>query len=103
MKASGPQRSIGREAAIALAQTNWWVGKPAREVALIQMHIAECCMPFDLFQGALEEALGRPVYTHELALSYDRLLMELTGEADAPSLEDIINLIPANKRIVIEP
>lgn len=35
------QRSIGREAAIALAKTEWWTGKSDRDVVAIQLFTAE--------------------------------------------------------------
>ena len=32
-----------------------------------QLYEERLCMPFPLFHKAVEEALGRPVYTHEFA------------------------------------
>jgi hypothetical protein len=95
------RQSIGRENAIALANTKWWVGKDATEVALFQMFTEELCMPFGEFQGAVEKALGRPVFTHEFGLNWDGIAQELLGERSAPTIDEIINLIPAEKRIVI--
>ena len=95
-------KSIGREAAIAVAATKWWEGKPARDVALFALQTRELCLPMDEFYRALHDALGRPVYTHEIALSAEELRQELLGERDAPTFEEIVNLIPADKRIVIQ-
>jgi hypothetical protein len=101
---NGPKykrQSIGRDKAIALAKSNWWVGKEPRDIAKFQFFTDELAMPFDVFHEALEKALGRPVFTHEMALNYDGIAMELLGEKDAPTMEEIINLIPEDKRILI--
>lgn len=97
-----PRQSIGSEKAIALAKSGWWEGRTAREIAKFQLFTDELSMPFSVFHEALEKALGRPVFTHELVLNYDGLCMELLGEKDAPTLNEIIELIPAEKRIVIQ-
>jgi hypothetical protein len=94
-------KSIGREKAIALANSNWWVGKPAKDVAKIGLFTKELCLPFHELHKAVEEALGRPVFTHEFGLNYDGICQELLGERDAPTLEEIIEMIPAEKRLVV--
>lgn len=92
------QRSIGRDKAIALGKTEWWKRLPARSVFLLQLNTQELCMPFSEFHRVAEEALGRSVWTHEFA-NPDVLLLELNGEKDAPSMQEILDLIPAEKRI----
>lgn len=96
------QQSIGRERAIALAKTEWWKGKTARDIAEFQMLTEELCMPFETYQEALAEAIGRPVFTHELALNFQGIAKELFDDAPAPSFEDILNLIPEGKLIIIQ-
>ena len=95
------QKSIGRDNAIALAESGWWKGQPARELAKFQLFTLELAMPFDVFRHSLEEALGRPVWIHELVMDYDGIVQELFGERDAPTLEDILNLIPEDRRCVL--
>jgi len=95
------QRSIGRDAAIALADTNWWVGKDAKYIAKIGMFTTELCLPFDVLHKAVEEAVGRPVFTHEFGLNFDGICQEILGERAAPTLEEIIGLIPEEKLIVL--
>ena len=73
----------------------------AREIAEFQLFTEQLCLPFTVFHKALEEALGRPVWTHELGLNVDGLRAELRGDQGTPTLEDIINLIPEDKRIII--
>jgi hypothetical protein len=94
-------QSIGRPRAIALAESAWWHGRPAREVAKFQLFTRELCMPFPIFHHALEEALGRPVWLHEFGFNYDGLVQEVLGERDAPSWDEIVALIPAEQRCVM--
>jgi hypothetical protein len=89
-----------KEEAIALASTRWWEKCDAKKVALFQLQEPLLCMDFSAFHKAVEESLGRSVWTHEFA-NPSRLLEELLGENDPPSMEDIINMIPANKRVVL--
>lgn len=96
------QVSIGEEAAIALYDTQWWIGKTPREIAERQMATAELCCPFGVFHEALEAAIGRPVWTHELALNFEGIARELFNGAPAPTMQEIVELIPAEKRIVVE-
>lgn len=98
---SNYQKSIGREAAIALFDSKWWIGKTPREIAKVGLLTAELCLPFDILQNAVEKALGRPVFTHEFALNFDGIVQELIGERDAPTLQQIIELIPADKRYLV--
>ena len=101
---SNYQQSIGRQRAIALWETQWWLGRSAREIARFQLFTRELCMPFGLFHQALEEALGRPVFIHELGLNTDGVIHEFIGEADPPSLDEILALGPtAQAGLIIEP
>ena len=95
------RHSIGRDKAIELAESHWWELCDDREIAEFQLFTAELCMPFDRFHQALEAALGRPVWTHELGMNYDGICQEFLGERAAPSMDEIMNLIPAEKRIVL--
>jgi hypothetical protein len=94
---SNYQQSIGRDRGIALSQTEWWVGRGAREIARFQLFTRELCMPFQLFHQALEEALGRPVFIHELGLNTDGIIHEFIGEADPPTLDEILALLPSDR------
>ena len=94
------QRSIGRERAIELAESNWWKDKSARDICDVQLFTVELCMPFGEFHKAMTEALGRSVWTHEFA-SLDRIKDEYLGDRPAPTMEQIIGLLPAEKTIVL--
>lgn len=92
--------SIGKDNAIRLANSGWWKGLTAHEIVRFQLFTSELCMPIDEFQDALEGALGRSVWTHELA--YAGLLQsEFLKELPPPDLNQIMNLIPAEKRIIL--
>ena len=90
-----------REEAEALAGADWWEHVTPQEAALFQMQEDRLCMSFSKFHELMEQALGRPVYTHEFGLNRDGLLAELKGDAEAPTLEEIINLIPKEKRLIV--
>lgn len=96
-----PRHSIGRDKAIALHDAGWWKTKTAREIARFQMATEELCLPFEEFHKAMEEAIGRPVWTHEFGLNYDGLCAELYGDATTPSFGEIVGLIPADKLLVV--
>ena len=94
-------KQLTKEQAIAFGENKLYEGMTSRQIAEFQLEQEKLCMPFDVFHKALEETLGRPVYTHELALNREGLRKEIRGETEAPTFEEIINLIPEDKRILI--
>ena len=92
---------ITKEQAIALSESKFWESMTPREIAEFQMFTDRLCMPFDVFHLAVEKALGRPVWTHEFGLDLDGLKAELRGERGAPTMIEIVNLIPADKRVLV--
>jgi hypothetical protein len=94
--------SIGREQAIQFYDTEWWKEKSYREIAFYQLFTVELMCPFDIFHEAVEKSLGRPVFTHEFGLNYDGLCQEFLGQRSSPSLKEVLNLIPENKRIILK-
>lgn len=93
---------LTKDQAIALYQSSWWVGREPRYVAAFQLAVKLGVMPFDLFHQALESALGRPVWTHELGLNRQGLINELLGIGPVPMMEDILALLPAGKTFLVE-
>jgi hypothetical protein len=89
-----------KEQAIALAESDWWKDLPAVAVAGFQLFEDRLCMPFDEFHKAVEEALGRPVWTHEFA-DRKHLRDEYQGKRKPPTFEEILDMIPAGKRVLI--
>jgi hypothetical protein len=92
---------ITKEEAMRLYESGWWEDKTPREIAMFQMFTRRLCLPFGEFQKAVEEALGRPVWTHEFGLNLDGLKKELLGEAPAPTFAEICALIPPEKLILV--
>lgn len=93
---------LNREQAIAFHDSKAYEAMSHRGRALFQMEQNLLCMPFGVFHEAVEKTLSRPVFTHEFAFGgRDRLLKELLGERPAPTFDEILALIPEDKRIVI--
>ena len=72
----------------------------SKDIVMFQLFQNRLCMDFGDFHEAIEKVLGRPVYTHEFAHP-ENLQQELLGDKPAPTLEEIIDLIPKEKRIII--
>jgi hypothetical protein len=90
-----------REQAVHLAGTKWWERVSPEEAALFQLYEEKLCMPFGEFQAAMEKLLGRGVWTHEFAY-VDQLKAEAEGRAKRPTFEEIVALIPEEKRIIVD-
>ncbi len=86
--------------AVELYDSGFWKSMSHHEIALFQLHEKLLCMPFGVFHEAVEKAIGRPVYTHEFARP-DGLKSELLGKKERPSLQEILDLIPEEKRIIV--
>jgi hypothetical protein len=91
---------LTREQAVAMAKSNVWKEWTSEQVVRFQMFQERLCMDFSHFHKCVEDVLGRPVFTHEFGFR-DDMVREYLGEKEAPSFEDIINLIPSEKRIII--
>ncbi|HLE17638.1 MAG TPA: hypothetical protein VI728_05050 [Syntrophales bacterium] len=87
--------------AIKLMDTKFWETMTLKERAMFQMFEKRLCMPFDVFHEAVEKTLGRPVLTHEFGLNWEGIQKELLGDTPAPTMKDIINMIPAEKRMIV--
>lgn len=97
-----PTRQLTRDEALALGETGWWRGRPMNEVAMFQLHQDRLCMPFDTFTMCVSVALNRPTRSIEFGMSRRDLIAELSGTWPAPSFADILNMIPAEKRILVD-
>jgi hypothetical protein len=78
-----------------------WEKMTFRERACFQINQKLLCMPFREFHEAVEKTIGRPVYTHEFGLNMEGLKRELDGTGSAPTLADIIAMLPTEKTIVV--
>ena len=57
-------------------------------------------MPLEVYHEALTKTLGRIVLSHEIYLNQPRLRAELLGLAGAPTIDQIIALLPGNVTII---
>jgi hypothetical protein len=89
-----------KEEAVKLYESEFWKDMTDRERAMFQLSEERLCMPFGVFHESVENALNRSVWTHEFAQP-NLLLRELIGDKPAPTMEDIIGMIPKEKRIIV--
>jgi hypothetical protein len=87
--------------AIKLHDSGFWKAMSYRDRAMFQLFEDKLCMPWPVFHEAMCKALDRPVYTHEFGLNREGLQKELLGELPAPSLEEILDLIPQEIRVAL--
>lgn len=86
---------ITEEEAKKLYVEGFWETLSFYEKVKFQLFQRRLCMPFSIFQEAMEKTLKRPVYTHEFTSSnVENLRKEFLKEKESPTLEEIINLIP---------
>ena len=95
------EKQFTKEEAIAFAESGVWKTWTDEQIVRLQLFQGKLCMPFSRFHEAMNKVLDRPVYTHEFAYP-DELKKEYLGAKKAPTFEEIINLIPADKRIIIQ-
>jgi hypothetical protein len=87
--------------ALALYATGWWEHATPADIAAFQLQEKMLTCPFDVFHRSVEKTLGRPVWTHEFAFP-DHLIAELHDEREPPTMKEILELIPVEKRLVVE-
>ena len=93
---------ITREQAIAYAKSEAWKGLTARQKAEFQLQADRLIMPFDVFHEAIEETLGRPVFTSELSSQgLPQLMAELYEGKDPPTLQDLIDTMSEGTKILV--
>lgn len=88
------------EEAIAFAERGEWRTWTAEQIARFQLDQEKLCMDFSAFHKAVEDVLGRPVFTHEF-IDPQRLKDELDQKRPPATLADIMALLPANTPILV--
>jgi hypothetical protein len=86
------------EECAALAKSNWWKGKTAREICFIQLvGDARLCMRFDVFLEAVAECLGQNVAEVEFQseYNYSRLRERFLEKQPPLTPEEYANLASA--------
>ncbi len=94
-------KQLTKEQAILFSESQTWIDWSHEEIVRFQLFQDKLCMPFSRFHEAIEKVLDRSVFTHEFAFA-DNLKKEYLGEKKGPTFEDIINLIPKEKRIILK-
>jgi len=94
-------KELTKEQAIKFAESGIWKDWSAKQIVDFQLFQDKLCMDFNVYKKALENVLERPVYTDEIG-NRDSLIKEYLGEKEPPTLDEILNLIPENKRIILE-
>lgn len=90
-----------KKQAIAFGKSEWWDGLSDHDIVMFQLFEEKLCMDFGRFHQAVEAVLGRPVWTHEFA-GWADLQKEFLGDKPAPTWQEVVNLIPEDKRVVIQ-
>ena len=76
-----------KKEAILLFVNRWYEFKTPLEIVEFQLYEEKLCMPFNLFHGAVEKVLGRPVYTHEFA-EVERLREEFQEKKETLDIQE---------------
>ena len=87
--------------ALALYESGFWEDLSLEERAKFQILEPRLCMPFSVYHEAVEKTLGRPVFTYELAMDQGGIKAELFEGKEPPTLTEILNMIPKEKRIAL--
>jgi hypothetical protein len=93
-------KQLTEKQAIALADSKVWENWTDEEIVRFQLFQERLCMDFERFHNAMSSVLSRPVFTHEFAF-HENLIREYLGIKQKPTFNEIINLIPEEKRIII--
>ncbi len=94
-------KQLSKEKAIEFFKSKLWEDMTHEEIAKFQMCQDKLCVPFDVFHESIEEALQRPVYTNEFGINREGLKAELFNGAPPPSFEEILELLPKEKLIIV--
>jgi hypothetical protein len=87
------------EQTIAFAESKIWEKWNLPTRALFQIHQNKLCMPFNVFQEAVEKTLDRPVSTHEFSSPYlPGLKNELMESVDSSALVQFATIMYALRR-----
>lgn len=92
---------LTEEQAIALAKSGKWKDWDSEKIVKFQLFQKRLCMDFSDFHAAMEEVLGRPVWTHGFA-SQDNLIQEYLGLRKAPTQQEMLDMLPADKTILVD-
>lgn len=93
-------KQLTKEQVMAIYEGGEWKDWSDEEIVKFQLFQDRLAVPFARFHEAVEKVLGRSVWTHEFAFR-DNLIAEYKKERPAPTFEEICNLIPKEKLIIL--
>lgn len=93
-------KQITKEQAIEIYDSGIWKEWSDEQIVRFQLFQDKLAVPFGRFHEAVEKVLGRSVWTHEFA-GRDELVREYLGAKQAPTFDEIMNMIPEEKRIMV--
>jgi hypothetical protein len=95
-------KQLTEKEAIEFGKSGVWKEWDDEQIVRLQLFQNLCCVGFTRYQNAMSKILDRPVYSHEfMASNRDSLMQEYLGTKPESTLDEIINLIPEEKRIII--
>ena len=100
MKEYMHRKQLTKEDALDLYNSNEWKEWSSEKIVDFQLSQEILCMPFKVFHKAVEDVLNRPVWTHEFAFR-EKLIEEYFEIKEKPTLSEIFNLIPKEKKIAL--
>lgn len=88
------------EQAVNFSRSKVWKDWTPDQIVRLQLFQQRMCVDSEHFHRCLQDVLGREVFTHEFAYR-DDLVLEYLGEKEPPTFDEIVLLIPEEKRLVI--
>ena len=93
-------KQLTKKQAIEFYDSKVWEKWTDEQIVRFQLFQRLMCIDFSRFHKAMEIVLNRSIWTHEFA-SWDELRKEYLGVKKSPTFDEILNLIPEEKRIII--
>jgi len=91
-----------KKATLDTKKDKFWEEMSDEEIVRFQLFESKLQIPFDIFHKAIEKILKRPVFTIELTSeNIKRLQKEYLGEIQPPTLNEIFDTIPDEKKFCI--
>jgi len=92
--------ALTRKQATALYESSFWKSLAYVERARFQLSEERLCMPFEVFVEAVERSLGRTVTVGEI-LNSTALLSAISGEPRPLEIDELVALLPEDKRVLL--
>lgn len=94
-------KQLTKEQAVEFYNSGIWKDWDDEQIVRFQLFQEKLCVDFSRFHEAIEKVLERPVFTHEFGLNYEGIVKEYLGAKKPPTFNEIVNMIPEEKRIIV--